>query len=275
MFIPFQGRAGVTVGRCVLERVPFLIQSASVDRNHFYQNKSFENFSRQSTLTYWRSEWFAWRVVHDCHFDRSLDCGNIDVADRWKIRSDARWRSTGDKRMEHVRNILERTNNADNASRIRYSLALYQSNHWEEGENLQRSERNCETYAKTAISRFNRRILMNNMWKARRTCVAVASASLRPVPLLLICARWWSDSVASKRLIEWYYHRVVLYQRLRHRWTNRVHRRFHWIFLDQWRELDCRESLPERQHRTPISQWRSCRQRQIDLEAEMRCMASI
>ena len=43
------------------------------------------------------------------------------------------------------------------------------------------SAKDFDTYVKTAINRLSSRILMNNIWKARRTCVAVASGWTVPV----------------------------------------------------------------------------------------------
>ncbi len=90
-----------------------------------------------------------------------------------------------DKQVVGVRNIHEQMNNVDSANRISYFLLLSQL-YASIIQFIYFDNKRIDTYVKTAINRLSIRILINNIWNANKTCVAVASATPGSVPLLII-----------------------------------------------------------------------------------------
>ena len=156
---------------------------------------------------YWILALLVFQWMCDPHRRHDFDTisHSIDAKQRGRVRQHVRRKSTVDNRAEHVRSTREQTSSVGSASRIRYSLELCRWNIWRLDEIILCRSIRSSTYAKTATSRFKSRMLMNSMWKARRTCVAVASASLE---LVLFAKRsvhrkqkwlWCSSSTESRR----------------------------------------------------------------------------
>lgn len=70
-------------------------------------------------------------------------------------------------------------NIVDNANKILYYSELYRLNHYRVKNDVNKTNI-LSTYAKTATSKLSKRMLMNNIWNANKTWVAVASAAPPP-----------------------------------------------------------------------------------------------